>query len=201
MQDCLGHDLERLDGIRIKYGVHVYLQSNAAVTTAQENCIRVTGADETAIPQIIDQLRRLSKDAVSKCDIRIRAYLVETPPAVLMRERIVLAAGEHFSRAYLHGKLSDAIRWEAVYDMIPEKRQVHQRNHDRLFNSVQRFLSTMQDLSGFLRMRVRFGTFIFTQFPKYVDDGSRFYFDGFCERLQHERVHGRVIPGYVENQL
>lgn len=188
VEDVLGVNLGKLDNLRERFGVNVY----------QHTEIRVAGTDEAAQLEVIDEIRKRHDDAVSN-DIRIRAYLVEPPPGLLKTYKIALANPDPFSRAYIRSEVSGLSqgRVASLSQLAFENENIEQRNYDRLIDAMKKCLSQMKFSSGFLRMRVHFGTFILSRFPKFSDDDPGFDFEDFCKKLEHERVEGRVVPGYA----
>lgn len=74
IEEVLGETLEKLDAFLEKTGVNVYRHTE----------IRVAGADESAQMAVLDEVRALYDEAVSKAELRIRAYMVEPPPHTML---------------------------------------------------------------------------------------------------------------------
>lgn len=173
----------------MKTGVSLYLHTE----------IRVVGANRAAHLEAIEDIRKLYNEAVAKSDIRIRAYLVEPPPGPLKRHKIGLVEPEPFSRAYIRREIPSTLRQNHVSmsEIASESYRIQRRNHNRLLDAIKQCLSELPLSSGVARMRVHFGTFILNRFPKGPARDLGFDFDDFCSKLDHERVEGHVVPGYV----
>ncbi|KAJ5587634.1 uncharacterized protein N7459_003399 [Penicillium hispanicum] len=185
-QEVLGDELEKLDTLREEFNVYLYLHKNI------KDCICAASTEDIEMEPIISQLRELWQQAVAKFDIRIKSYMVEPPPLSIMKDGITLVQGDSFAQPFLHGNQIAPLRvplWQLTMGVI------RRSNHQLILSSVRRLLTMINFYSGYLRMRVHFGSFIFDIFRHPSGGKQTFNIEEFQQMIQADQAKGRLVPG------
>lgn len=183
LHQALGKELEKLDSIRAKFNVHMYLAE------LPDDCIEIASSKAIDFQPIIAGVHTLHKEAVAKLDAHIKAYMVKYPPLV---GGVKLNQEKQGSIPFLHATV------RAQTTVLKAQLAEHQEKNNRMMiDSIRSSLSTIHVFKGQLRMQVHFGTFVLDKFRKPKGLEFAYGFEGFGEMLRDERAQGRLIPRYV----
>lgn len=185
MVQCLGEGLEKLDSIRGDFKVHVYPSPDV------DNCICVAGYQDADAESILTRLEQVSQEAITKFDIRIKAYMVEPPSYDASQAHVVV-------NKYLHGavpslqKATSPVKSEVSW--VDGRKRIKEANRELLLSSLEASLSACLSTNADMRMRVHFGSFVLDTLPRPKAGLPGHSLEQFGRMLAFDQAKGRLIP-------
>lgn len=185
MVQCLGEELEKLDSIRGGFKVHVYPSPDV------DNCICVAGYQEVDAESILVRLGEVFQEAITKFDIRIKAYMVEPPSYDASQGHVVVNKYTHGAVPSIQNATSPA---KSEISWVDERKRIKEANIELLLSSLEASLSACRSTNADMRMRVHFGSFVLDTLPRPKAGLPGHSLEQFRKMLAVDQAKGRLVP-------
>lgn len=189
-QECLGRDLQLLDGIRSDLQVHAFLDPEDPTQ------IIVVSSEDFNSNSVVKFLRAAWKEGMGRTDLHIKKLMLAPLNPEFSGHGVVIGRNYNLAKPFLHaGQFQDAC---ADHEAFTEQmKTMHISNFNDILENMRTSLSMINHFNGNLRMRVHFGTFILDKYRLPENDAAAFRLAEFGAMIGQDQAQGHVVPGYV----